>query len=186
MPTIKYSIPGIMDEEIITESAIVAQFLCDSFPSHLLPATREDPTAPLRRARINFFVDTWNTKIASHQMSALRAQSDAEKDDAVKEWAAAIEKEIEPLLADANPFFGGSEKLNFAEVIIAPFLLRWYAFSKDGELVPTSLVEKLDALPNFSKWVKAVNSNESALGIWDEKSILESFKARMAKMRQQK
>lgn len=57
VPAIKYSVPGLMDEEIITESGIVALFLCDAFPSHLLPASKESPFSALRRARINFFVD---------------------------------------------------------------------------------------------------------------------------------
>lgn len=56
VPAIKYSVPDIMDDEIITESGIVAQFLCDSFPSHLLPASKESPFSALKRARIGFFV----------------------------------------------------------------------------------------------------------------------------------
>lgn len=60
----KYSVPGVMEEETIIESAIVSQFLCDSFPSHLLPST-DDPKGPLKRAKLNFFVDTWNTKLGS-------------------------------------------------------------------------------------------------------------------------
>lgn len=58
VPAIKYSVPGVMDEEIIYESGIVAQYLCDSFPSHVLPASKETPTSALRRAKTNFFVDT--------------------------------------------------------------------------------------------------------------------------------
>ena len=178
----KYSVPGLMDEEIITESGIVSQFLCDSFPSHLLPATREDPTAPLRRARINFFVDTWNTKVSSYQIGVIRAQPGAEKEEKCKEWVALIEKEIEPLLANASPFFGGSKELTFAEVMAAPFLLRWYSCSADGELMPKSLGKMLDGLPNFSKWAKTVNQNESVLGIWDEKKVIESLKVKVKKM----
>jgi len=113
-----------VDSEIIYESAIVAQFLCDAFPSHLLPSSHEDPLAPLGRARINFFVDTWSSKLSAFQMAAMKAPVD-EKQAKVDEWAAAVEKEIEPLLADAGPFFGGSKELTFAEAIVAPFLLRW-------------------------------------------------------------
>ena len=44
VPSIKYSVPGVYDEEeIITESAIVSQFLMDSFPSHLLPESKQEP-----------------------------------------------------------------------------------------------------------------------------------------------
>jgi len=180
VPSIKYTVPGLMDEEILYESAIVARFFCDAYPSPLLPSTREDPTAPLRRARIEFFTDTWNSKISSHQMVIFKATS-AEKEEKVKEWTAAVEKEIEPLLADAGPFFGGSKDLTFAEVIVAPFLIRMYALA-DGEYVPTSLAKQLNSLPNFSRWAKAVMEHPSVLKIWDEKVTKESFKSKYGKV----
>ena len=181
VPAMKYSIPGVMDEQIIYESAVVSQFLCDSFPSHLLPSTQEDPQAPLKRARINFFVDTWNSKLSSQQMGVLKAPAD-EKEKLVDEWVALVKKEIEPLLADANPFVEGSRELTYAEVIIAPFLLRLYAFSEAGEYVPTSLAKKMDALPNFGKWAKAVRNHKSVLKIWDGPSYMEGFSKKYGKV----
>jgi len=77
VPTIKYSIPGQMEEETIYESAIVSQFLCDSFPGHLLPSPAEGPAAALKRARINFFVDTWNTKVQPGESEMLSIRSTA-------------------------------------------------------------------------------------------------------------
>ena len=177
----KYSVPGIMNEEIIYESGIVSQFLCDSFPSHLLPATREDPTAPLRRARINFFTDTWNTKLSSFQMGVMKASSE-EKEEKCQQWLAAVEKEIEPLLADAGPFFGGSKELTFAEVIVAPFLIRWYASAGDGGYVPQSFAKKLDALPNFGRWAKAVREHPSVTKIWDGPAFVEGFARKYGKV----
>ena len=111
----KYSF-GSLHNEIITESAIVAQFLCDSKPSHLLPASNSSTEAALFRARLNFFVDTWNTKIGSYMFSMFRAESSEEKEVKSKEWVAAVKREIEPLLNNANPFFGGSNDLTLAEV----------------------------------------------------------------------
>lgn len=104
VPALKFS-DGTLKDEIITESAIVAQFLADKFPSHVLPASDSSPTAALDRARINFFIDTWNTKIGSFMFAIFRATSDEEKEAKSKEWVAAIGKEIEPLLKTANPFF---------------------------------------------------------------------------------
>ena len=46
----------------------------------------------------------------------VRATDDEEKKTKADEWVKAIEKEIEPLLHDANPFFGGSKEITFAEV----------------------------------------------------------------------
>lgn len=115
VPAIKYSDEHLKDE-IITESAIVAQFLADKFPSHLLPASNGSPKAALERARINFFIDTWNTKIGSFMFAIFRASTDEEKEVKSKEWVAAVAKDIEPQLKTANPFFGGSSELTLAEV----------------------------------------------------------------------
>ena len=120
VPSISY------DGEIITESAVVAQFLADAYPTHLLP-----PSAPasnaLYRARLAFFVDTFITKALPHIFAGQRAQSEAEKDAAAEELVAAIAKELEPLFSwaeDKGPFFGGSERLTLAEVSPSRWLTR--------------------------------------------------------------
>lgn len=177
----KYTVPGIYTDEILTESSTVSQFLADSFPSPLMPATREDPGAPLRRARMQFAIDTYNTKISPFQMTLLKAPS-AEKEAKVDECVAAVKKEFEPLLADAGPFFGGSKELTFVETQLAPFVLRLYAMSEDGEFIPRSLGEKLDGLPGWGKWAKAVMARESVLKIWDRETTLMGFKKKYGSM----
>lgn len=114
VPTIEFS-NGVIEDEIVTESAIVAQFLCDTRPSHLLPGL-SDPKSPLVRARINYFTDTWNGKIGSYNFAVLKLDDDAEKETKCKEWFEAIKRDIEPQLKDCNPFFGGSTKMTLAEV----------------------------------------------------------------------
>lgn len=108
--------------------------------------------------------------------------SGEERDAKCKEWAAAIEKEIEPLLSDATPFFGGSKEMTFAEVMTAPFVIRWRSLAKDGELLPTSFLEALDKLPNFSRWSKAVAEKDSVLKIYDEPAIVQGTKAKVQQM----
>ncbi|RMY69247.1 hypothetical protein D0863_06587 [Hortaea werneckii] len=201
VPAIKYSVPGVVDEEILYESGIVARFLCDSFPSPLLPASKETPWSALRRAKIDFFVDTYvpfqralvvilpkliqygrfSTKISSYQFAAMRASGE-DRDAKCKEWVAAIEKEIEPLLSDAAPFFGGSKELTFAEVMTAPFVIRWRSLAKDGELLPTSFLDALDKLPNFSRWSKAMAGSDSVLKIYDEPAVVQGTKAKVQQM----
>lgn len=105
----------MIEKEIITESAIVAQFLADSRPSHLLPASLADPKAPLFRARVAFFTDTWNTKVQANLFTLLKAEGE-EQEKITQDIAKAIEKEIEPLLKDAAPFFGGKSEMTMAEV----------------------------------------------------------------------
>jgi len=60
-------------------------------------------------------VDTYFTKVNSLFFGALRATGE-ERDVEVKKITDAIKKEIEPLLKDAKPFFGGAERLTLAEV----------------------------------------------------------------------
>lgn len=101
--------------QIITESAIVAQFLADAHPSHLVP-TGGTPEAALARARLNFFVDTYFTKANSQYQKAIFAKTNEEAEEAAREFVKQLEKEVEPLLSDAAPYFGGSKTLTLAEV----------------------------------------------------------------------
>jgi len=185
VPSIKYS-NGTLNEEIITESAIVAQFLADSFPSHLLPASHSSPTSALTRARIAFFVDTWSTKFGTTWFKILMAATGSEKEAMAADFVKGVEKEIEPLLKETTPekpFFGGSEKMTFAEVMLAPFILRIYSLSNDGRYMPKSVVEGFEKLPKFSAWAKAATSQESVMYIWDEKKVLERTGTRIEKMK---
>jgi glutathione S-transferase len=45
-----------------------------------------------------------------------RAEGNDEKEAKSREWVAAVQREIEPLLNTANPFFGGSKDMTLAEV----------------------------------------------------------------------
>lgn len=94
---------------------MVAQFLADTYPSHLLPAST-DPEGPLKRARINFFVDAWFSKVNVFYMKTLTAKTDEDVAVSADDLVKGVVKEIEPLLKDAGPFFGGSDKLTLAEV----------------------------------------------------------------------
>lgn len=68
------------------------------------------------RARINFFVDAWFSKCSSFMYPVYKMDSLEEKQEECKKWSAVIEKEIEPLLKDAKPYFGGNDKMTLAEV----------------------------------------------------------------------
>lgn len=184
VPTIAYSVPGIFDkEELVTESGVISQFLADAFPGPFLPASKESPTSALQRARVNFFVDAWNSKVSPHMFPMFIAGEAEAKEDFAAKIAAAVEKEIEPLLANAGPFFNGSEELTLAEAYVAPFLVRLYDSSEDGKLAPNSLVEKFEGLPNFARWAKVVRARPSVTGIYDAKAVLETTKAKCVEWR---
>jgi len=104
-----------VDDEVITESAVVSAFLTDAFPSHLVP-TSSEPNGALRRARIAFFADTFMTKVNVNTYPLIKAATDEERATLTQKTVDAVVKEVEPLLANAGPFFGGSDKLTLAEV----------------------------------------------------------------------
>ncbi|CAO2655867.1 Nn.00g046700.m01.CDS01 [Neocucurbitaria sp. VM-36] len=177
-------VPAInFNGEIITESGIVSTFLADAYPSHLLPASGS-PEAALTRARIGFFVDTWFSKAGSFWFQILRQDSNEEKEKLGKEFVDIVAKEIEPLLKDAKPFFGGSGKVTLAEALTAPFILRVYALAKHG-LIPQSVVSGFDALPSFSKWAAEVVKQPSVTYIWDEETTVAGTKKKIESLKAQ-
>ncbi|KAI1134774.1 glutathione S-transferase domain-containing protein [Hypoxylon sp. FL0543] len=168
--------------EILTESAIISNFLADAFPSHLLPVSNA-PGGALLRARIAFFVDAFISKANGNFYKAQFAKTDDEVEGFVKEYVDAIVKEVEPLLTNAAPFFNGSDKLTQAEVLTGSFVVRLFTLPKHGVL-PEHILSDLSAkAPNFYRWGKAVSKHPSVLGIYDEEKIAARTKERLAKAR---
>jgi glutathione S-transferase len=94
----------------------VAQYLADAYPSHLVPAS-DAAGGALRRARIALFVDAYISKFTTPLFGLYRSVSDEEANAIVEKVVASLLNELEPQLADASPFFGGSDKLTLAEVL---------------------------------------------------------------------
>jgi len=166
---------------VLTESAIVSQFLVDSHPSHLEKTSSEEGGA-LQRAKINFFVDTYFSKVNGLFFAALRASKE-EKEKEAGVFVDAIIKEIEPQLQDAAPFFGGASRLTLAEVQTGSFLLRVLSFPKYDGLLPKSVLTTLESkAPAFWKWANAVIKEKSVTAVWDEKVVAERTQERFAKL----
>ncbi|KAI1148586.1 glutathione S-transferase domain-containing protein [Nemania diffusa] len=166
-----------VDGEIITESAIVAGYLTDAFPSHLVPAS-SDPNGPLARARLAFFADTYISKVGA-LFPLIKAKSDEERAEVISKTVAAVVKELEPLLANAGPFYGGSDKLTLAEVLTGSFVIRLWEWPKYG-LVPQGLIDELSVkAPNFTRWAEAVATHPSVAGIFDAEGTAVRTKARL-------
>ncbi|PYH44066.1 glutathione S-transferase family protein [Aspergillus saccharolyticus JOP 1030-1] len=163
------------DGTIILESAIIAQFLVDAYPSHLLPPSHT-PEGALQRARSTFFVDTWASKISSLYNATLRS-TDAERRASSDAFVAAVKKEIEPLIypdpSRRGPFFEGSEKLTFVEVLLGSFLLRLFSLSKpEYGLFPADLKSTLEKeTPAFKRWAEATIAHPSVKAIYNEEAV---------------
>jgi len=175
VPSISYN------GEVITESLIVSQFLADAIPSHILKKSDEQGGA-LQRARINFFIDTYFSKVNSLFYPILRAKQGEDKNEAAGKYVDAVVKEIEPLLQDAGPYFGGAEKFTLAEVLTASFVLRIIDFAGTEELIPGSILESLESkAPKFYYWANEVVKQKSVTYIWDKEAVIERTKVRIAK-----
>ncbi|KAI8623421.1 thioredoxin-like protein [Xylariaceae sp. FL1651] len=168
-----------VDDDIITESAVVSAYLADAFPSHLVPASN-DPKGAITRARIAFFVDTYMSKVNGSLFPLIMAKTDEERSNFAQKIVDGVVKEVEPLLADAGPFFNGSDKLTLAEVLTGSFVVRLWTWPKYG-LIPQSLLSDLSAkAPNFSRWAEAVSKHPSVTGIFDAEGTAQRTKQRLA------
>ncbi|KAI0846661.1 glutathione S-transferase domain-containing protein [Daldinia vernicosa] len=176
VPSIEYN------GEILTESGIISDFLADAHPSHLIPVSNA-PGGALQRARIAFFVDTFISKVNSNFFKASFAKNEDEIEGFVKEYVDAVVKELEPLLANAAPFFNGSDKLTQAEVLTGSFVVRLFTLPKHGILPEHILTDISAKAPNFYKWGQAVSKHPSVIGIYNEEDIAKSTKERVAKLR---
>ncbi|KAJ5312816.1 hypothetical protein PENANT_c007G00103 [Penicillium antarcticum] len=175
VPSLSYN------NQIITESGIVAQFLADAHPSHLLPPSGPAENA-LYRARAAFFIDAFFSKVIPHFFASLKAANESERDEAATALVEAVVKEVEPLLEDGKgPFFGGSERLTIAEVQSGSFLLRILGFAKpEHGLVSAKLPALLERAPRFKRWAEATVAHESVNFIWDEKAVADKMRAKFA------
>ncbi|SPN99514.1 related to glutathione transferase omega 1 [Cephalotrichum gorgonifer] len=179
VPTISYN------GELVTESGIVAQLLADAHPSHLLPPSNAEGGA-LRRARTSFFVDAYFSKVSSFSTKVVYGAGDVDAEALAPQFVEAVVKELEPLLQDAAPFFGGSEKLTQAEVLTGSFIIRLLAFRRAG-LLPESFFAPLpEKAPAFWKWAQAVAAHPSVTRVFPEERIIEGTKARAAKLKAEK
>ncbi|CAN8098563.1 unnamed protein product [Discula destructiva] len=173
----------IFNDRVIIESAIVCQFLADIYPSHLCPSPTSTEGA-LRRAQISFFIDAYWAKFHTILFRLFEAPTKADEEKVVEDAVASLVSEVEPLLADAAPFSGGSEKLTLAEVITGPFVIRCRALSKHG-VYPEKLNTRIEErAPNCHKWMTAVSSHPSITSTFDEDVIVARSVAKRGRMRE--
>jgi glutathione S-transferase len=177
VPSIKFK------GEIFTESGPISWLLADAYPNGKLVLPSDAAGGPQQRARIAFFVDAYFSKFQSHLHKLFAAKTEEESDPIVQTAVDSLVKEVEPLLKDAKPFFGGSEKVGLAEVLTGSFVIRLTSLTKAG-LYPAKLGSAVEErAPHFWKWAQAVSAEPSVKGIFNEEQIVAGTKKRIAKAR---
>lgn len=101
---------------MMVESGPIVEFLTELYPSHLTPRDGSPAVNAVHHWRQRFFVDTFFTKVTPlfFKISGL-SDRDAQLAE-VDKVVAIVTKEMEPSLADAAPFFGGSPTITYVEV----------------------------------------------------------------------
>lgn len=173
----------LFNGHVIIESAIVVQFLADLYPSHLCPPPTT-PESALRRAHMSFFIDAYWTKFHTHLFRLFEAPTAADEAHVVRAAVDGLVREVEPLLGDAAPFWGGSDRLTLAEVVTGPFVVRAVALSRHG-VYPHGLNEQIEAAaPRFWRWARAVCEHPSITAVFEEDVIVARSIAKRGRMRE--
>lgn len=172
----------VCNGKVLIESDIICQFLVDIYPSHLCPPPTSIGTA-LQRASMSFFIDTYWTKFHSTLFGLFEAPTKNDEEKIIGEAIKGLIVEVEPLLKDAMPFWGGSQRLTLVEVITGPFVIRATTLSRHG-VYPESLnVQAKEKAPHFSAWAAAVSSHPSITSVFDEDVHVARSRAKRARMR---
>ncbi|KIW13502.1 hypothetical protein PV08_08690 [Exophiala spinifera] len=183
VPVLQYTASPTSPPLTLTESGAIVSFLTDLYPSHLLPTlSPHSPSAPPSaddiekahlRYRMVFFVDTYFSKIQPLFFKLVGADDATAKAKLVDDIVALLEKEIEPLLADAQPYFAGSKDATFVEAMTAPLMARMYDFTNDV-IFPSALGERMTGptMPNFARWLALSSSHPSVLATWDKEYFI--------------
>ncbi|MCJ1359337.1 MAG: hypothetical protein MMC33_009338 [Icmadophila ericetorum] len=177
IPTLKISREGITNQTkkdiILTESAVICQFLADAFPQPTFYPASSSPSGPLIRAQTACLLEVMNTRIQPPLTAAFKAPPE-EKEAATKHFIAVLKAEIEPLLEDCNPFFAGSKTVTLAEALFAPFVSRMSMYTRDGKYDHFHvcwLEEVVRECPRFKAWEETICAAESVRETWDEEDM---------------
>ncbi|KAF4946802.1 hypothetical protein FSARC_14112 [Fusarium sarcochroum] len=153
--------------KILIESDIIARFLADAHPSHLIPPSASEAGA-LRRACVQFFFDTYINRVQALVYQAIDAKTDSEADKIGEKLVENVVKEIEPALSDASPYFAGSDKVTLVEALVASHVIRLRSLGRRGIVLSSAVDDLTSRAPNFTKWGNTLESTPSIIGIFDE------------------
>jgi glutathione S-transferase len=104
---------------VLVESALIVQFLADAHPSRLAcPSGELD--GPKQRYLRRLLVERFEADCWPVFQRLLSVGEKSEKEKGVEEFVTAVERELEPSMKDAQPFFGGAESLTVVEVRSRP------------------------------------------------------------------
>ena len=105
-------------DKVLAESTLIVQFITELHPSHLSPTLGTSSETAHFRYQMGFIVDTYFNKVNPLMFKLLGADTTEKQEQRVDEMVAVVKKEIEPLLKDVAPYFGGRKKMTVVEVLL--------------------------------------------------------------------
>lgn len=93
--------------------------MTELYPSHLTPNSGKPASDAVLHWRQRFFIETWFSKINPLLFKMTGASDDGARATIANTIIDLVGKEIEPLLGDTAPYFGGSSQITVVEVSLS-------------------------------------------------------------------
>lgn len=164
VPTLKYG------DDVLIESSVITEFIADLVPEAKL---RSEDAFVGAQARL--MSDRFMSLIGPFWGDFVMGRFEK-----MAGFLPAVNEFI-PYLVDVNPFFGNSDKPTLPEIMVAPFLARWYLVMSNGHI--PEVVNGLSSDPKYSvfdTWAKNLINYPSVKGIFEAEPILAYVKMRHA------
>jgi glutathione S-transferase len=161
--------------EIVIESNVISEFVADLFPQAHLRPEGHSADAALKAAKMRQFVEVWQSKVQGPIFAPFFGPGDK---DAATKIINGLKNDVVPLLKEnGGPYVLGKE-FSMAEVLTHSFLLRLFAFAKEG-FYGEELYSQLQGLKEVKEWHDAIAARESVKKTWDEADVVGATKKRM-------
>ncbi|PVU85834.1 hypothetical protein BB559_006797 [Furculomyces boomerangus] len=162
-PASKVPAMRLPNGEILVESLIIAEYLCDLYPKFGLM-----PESPLDRYKVRIFIDYFGSNLLSSPYVLLRNGDNEDKHAKLEEIVKNLH-ELNRRLVECSPegpFFLG-ERFTLADIATFPFIERLYMATKMFGLS----IDNIPGLERFYQWTDAVRnrpSYKSTVASYDE------------------
>lgn len=164
VPVLEVGGAGCDEHSLLLESAVVAKYVARRWHDRGAPLL---PTAPLDEARMDLFVDTFNSRLTPCSYALLAAKdNDAllERMEDVVRALVVVERclDLHGMCGQGGDYLLG-DFFSLAEVMTAPFVVRMLASFEANRGVDVLALTGEMQLPKLGKWLRAVRDRPSTV-----------------------
>ncbi|KAJ3278404.1 hypothetical protein HK104_002364 [Borealophlyctis nickersoniae] len=170
------TVPALaVDGEILTESAVIAEFIVEQFGDKAMQLT------PIERARGRRFVALFSDKVWSKwaHLNYFAYSEEETKKKATEDVLAGIREVNKALksLSPSGPYILGAQ-FSYADIVTAPLATRLNVTNRLSGLT----IPKTEEYARFNEWAEAVSSRPNVQKTLDEEKIVQGTEARRRKL----